>query len=282
MNTYNLSYSINGIRKTFDVKSKSFLRGKNTCIYENTNANKNIKDLGYTINVLPINFFLNIKNSVSSLLLTNLKEQNIHPENYDIENYHNYVNDEQHIKIINKFRGGLFGIGGINLNYLGVSYKQMDEFINDIVIPNKKISCIYNLYGLKIKHFWIRIVRPNKLDNNAPHKDTHIERLKSPDIVNIYLPLAGSNEKSSLPIIPCSHLENESEYIISKSPCFINGKKFNAPALVHRNNGLNMITPNPNYGEVMIFNPSLVHGGGSNDNDDKTRISIEMRFFKYD
>jgi hypothetical protein len=279
MNTYNLSYSINGIEKTFDVKSKSFLRGDNICISKNTNTNKNITDIGYTINNLPFNFFKNIKNSVYDLILNALKEQSIHPENFDIEKYHEYVNDEQHLKVINKFRGGLFGIGGIHLNYLGVSSDQIDEYINDIVIPNKKISCVYNIYGLKIKHFWIRIVRPNKLDNNAPHKDTHIGRLKSPDIINVYLPLAGSNEKSSLPIIPCSHLENESEYIISKTPCFINGKKFNAPALVHRNKGLNMVTPNPQYGDIMIFNPSLVHGGGSNDNIDKTRVSIEMRFF---
>ena len=279
MNTYNMSYSINGVRKCFDVTSKHFSRGKDLCLTKDTNKNEKISNIGYTVEKLPNNFFEKIKNSISNFIFNELKKQNINPENFDIENYHTYVDDITHLKLIKNLRGGIFGIGGIDLSYLGVNYLEIDDFVNDIVLPNKKISCVYNLFGLKIKHFWLRIVRPNKLDNNAPHKDTHINRLSSPDIVNIYLPIVGSNEKSSLPLIPYSHLEKENEYIISKSPCFINGKKFNAPALVHRNKGLDLITPNPDYGQVMIFNPSLVHGGGSNDNLDQTRISVEMRFF---
>ncbi len=280
MNTCNLKFSINNVEKHFDIKSKSFKRGSDTYLFKKKVKNKSILNLGYKISTLPNNFFCNIKQSISNIILNILKEQNIFPENFDMEKYHNYVNDEQHLNVVNKFRGRLFGIGGIHLKHLGVNFSEMDNFINDIIIPDNKLSCVYNLYGLKIKHFWIRIVRPNKLDNNAPHKDNHINRLCSPDIINIYLPLAGSNEYSSLPIIPESHLENEKEYIISESPCFIENKKFTAPALVHRNKGLNLITPNPNYGDVMIFTPLLVHGGGSNDNIDKTRISVEMRFFK--
>jgi ectoine hydroxylase-related dioxygenase (phytanoyl-CoA dioxygenase family) len=41
-----------------------------------------------------------------------------------------------------------------------------------------------------------------------------------------------------------------------------------------------MITPNPSLGEVMIFTPHLIHGGGVNYNQDTTRVSLEMRFFK--
>jgi ectoine hydroxylase-related dioxygenase (phytanoyl-CoA dioxygenase family) len=97
--------------------------------------------------------------------------------------------------------------------------------------------------------------------------------------LNVYLPLAGSDENSSLPIIPKSHLEKESEYIISDSPCYVNGKKYTVPCIVHRNKGLDMITPNPNEGEIMIFTPNLIHGGGVNNNPNSTRVSLEMRFF---
>jgi hypothetical protein len=279
MNVYNLNYSVNDIKKSFDVKSNSFKRGGNFIVFKKTIKNQEILNSGFTIKQLPFDFFVKIKQSVTNIILKSLNIQKIYPEKFDIEKYHEYVNDEQHIKIINDIRGGILGLGGVHLDRLGVSVLEIDNFINDIIIPNNKLSCIYNFYGLKIKHFWVRIVRPNKTDNNAPHKDTHIKRLNSPEIMNIYLPLAGSNENSSLPIIPESHLENENEYIISQTPCFIDNRRFTAPALVHRNKGLNLITPNPNYGEVMIFTPSTVHGGGFNGNTDKTRISVEMRFF---
>ena len=50
------------------------------------------------------------------------------------------------------------------------------------------------------RKFCIRIVRPQRnTDNNPPHRDVWLDRLRN--AINIYLPLAGSNNKSSLPII---------------------------------------------------------------------------------
>ena len=75
-------------------------------------------------------------------------------------------------------------------------------------------------------------------------------------------------------------MELESEYIVSGSPCYVKGKRFTVPAVVHRDGGLNLITPNPQEKEIMIFDPHCIHGGGINSNKNTTRVSLEMRFFK--
>ena len=155
----------------------------------------------------------------------------------------------------------------------------MDEFVCSTISANRPISCKIKRFGLiPYGKFWIRIVRPNSNDNNPPHKDSHLKRLRK--CVNIYLPLDGSNSNSSLPLVPKSHNEKETNYIISSSPCYVNSKKNTVPCIVHRDKGLDMICPNPSNKEIMIFTPHLIHGGGVNSNQDTTRVSLEMRFFE--
>jgi ectoine hydroxylase-related dioxygenase (phytanoyl-CoA dioxygenase family) len=42
---------------------------------------------------------------------------------------------------------------------------------------------------------------------------------------------------------------------------------------------LDIIRPNPEPSEVLLFSPYLLHGGAVNLNEDETRISLEMRFW---
>ena len=60
----------------------------------------------------------------------------------------------------------------------------------------------------------------------------------------------------------------------------MNNRKYVVPAVVHRDKGLNMVTPNPDLNQIMFFTPHLIHGGGVNTNKNLTRVSLEMRFFK--
>ena len=41
-----------------------------------------------------------------------------------------------------------------------------------------------------------------------------------------------------------------------------------------------MICPNPSPTQLMLFSPYLIHGCSFNNNDDVTRISVEIRFIK--
>jgi ectoine hydroxylase-related dioxygenase (phytanoyl-CoA dioxygenase family) len=126
-------------------------------------------------------------------------------------------------------------------------------------------------------HFWIRIVRPERGDNNPPHRDCYFNRNKR--LINIYAPIAGSNENSSLPLVPGSHYWSEDVLTISKGKTSIGNVRFTNPAIVACKNGIKMITPNPKYGDCIVFTPYLIHGGGKNFNCDTTRVSLEMRFW---
>ncbi len=280
MNTYHLRYKINDHEKVFDVTSKYFRRGENNCIYNEMSHynNDEFVDSGFIIRSLPVGWFTKINNAITNYVSVLLEKQDIDTSGFTLEKYHKYVNTLQHKNVVDSFRGGMLGVGGIHLDYLGIPYKELDSFITENIEGNYNFSCHYRRYGLSLKHFWIRIIRPNSNDNNPPHKDSHIKRNRN--MVISFLPLAGSNKKSSLPVIPGSHLEMESEYIISASPSYVDGKRFNVPSIVHRNKGLNLTTPNPSPNEIMIFNPYLIHGGGINRNTDTTRVSLETRFFK--
>jgi hypothetical protein len=274
---YNFNFKINDRNFNFDVKSKYFKRGKDICNYKPFKIYKNeeLCENGYIIRTFPKDWKQKIKKSITNLI-SNLLDN---PKNFKLEKYHKFVDDKKHADVVKNIQSGVLGIGGIPLDKLGINYLDFDDFIN-YNVDSDGLSCndkrIFNL--LSLKFFWIRIIRPNSIDNNPPHKDTHFKRIKNN--VNIYLPLAGSNKNSSLPLIPKTHIENENQYIVASSPCYINGKIFRAPAIVHRNNGLNLITPNPQENQIMIFDPHIVHGGGVNSNKDMTRVSLEMRFYK--
>jgi hypothetical protein len=278
-NNYSLTYQINDRSLTQEVTSQSFTRGKNEVTFSNSLfKNDEMLETGLIIRPFPSYWYKKIEIAISYYVISLLQDNNVDTANFTLEKYHKYVDNKIHSNVIASFRAGMLGIGGVHLNKLGIPYKELDEFVNTEINATSNLSCVYKRLIVPIKHFWIRIVRPGVAENNPPHKDTHVGRIQK--CVNIYLPLAGSNDNSSLPLIPGTHLEKENEYIISGSPSYINNRKYTVPAIVHRNKGLKMITPNPKPHEIMIFTPHLIHGGGANNNEDITRVSLEMRFFK--
>jgi ectoine hydroxylase-related dioxygenase (phytanoyl-CoA dioxygenase family) len=114
-------------------------------------------------------------------------------------------------------------------------------------------------------------------DENPPHKDTWSST--GLGTINIYVPIAGSDENSSLSLIPGSHFWNESDIKkINPGDAIISTKKYSVGGAVESKFGLNMIRPNPASDEFLIFTPHLLHGGAKNFNINHTRFSIEMRF----
>lgn len=130
--------------------------------------------------------------------------------------------------------------------------------------------------GQSIFHF--RVVRPNSTDNNPLHRDVWLEDYA--DCINLYIPVAGSDERSSLIIIPGSHVWPESRIERTAAGALINGVRFNVPAVTAIDGNYTIIRPDPRENEVLVFSPYLVHGGAVNLNPDKTRISIELRLWK--
>lgn len=126
--------------------------------------------------------------------------------------------------------------------------------------------------------FHFRVIRPNTIDNNPLHRDVWLEDYD--DCINLYIPIAGSDERSSLIIIPESHQWPESRIERTVSGALINNVRFNVPAVTTIDGEYTIVRPNPKPNETLVFSPYLIHGGAVNLNCDKTRISIEIRLWK--
>jgi ectoine hydroxylase-related dioxygenase (phytanoyl-CoA dioxygenase family) len=136
---------------------------------------------------------------------------------------------------------------------------------------------VHNPYdGQKIFHF--RVIRPQQWDNNPLHRDIWLADYD--DCINLYIPVAGSNERSSLIIVPGSHLWPESRIERTVGGALINGLKYNVPAVTDIRGPYTTERPNPDQNQLLIFSPYLIHGGAVNLNKNETRISIEIRLWK--
>lgn len=192
------------------------------------------------------------------------------PSAISLENYHHYVNEDDHKKILNNMP---YKTNDENI----VDFcKYIEDFVSESLCTRVKI---FN------NDIWFRISRPSEKyynDNNPCHRDVYLDFYRN--IVNIYLPIVGSNEKSSLKIQPESHKWNENTTIVTNGGAYFKNidKKYSVDAIVASKNILSMIRPNPTNNQVMIFSPYLIHGCASNHNEDITRISLEIRFIKDD
>jgi ectoine hydroxylase-related dioxygenase (phytanoyl-CoA dioxygenase family) len=212
-----------------------------------------------------------IRAGFTALIRAEVEAIGVAADGFTLEKYHRYVNDEQHAAVIKRTRVGF----------------ERHQFPIDLSVVEDRISDICGLpltvNGAKYtgRPFFLRIVRPHKAqDNNPPHRDVWLDHLR--DGVNIYAPVAGSNAKSSLPVLPGSHKWSENEIERSTSGARIGGLNFTVPTVTSARIPLRMTRPNPAPSEVMVFSPYLIHGGAANFNDDMTRVSLEMRLWRRD
>jgi ectoine hydroxylase-related dioxygenase (phytanoyl-CoA dioxygenase family) len=122
------------------------------------------------------------------------------------------------------------------------------------------------------------VVRPRSRDNNPPHRDVWLDRLRH--AVNIYVPLAGSSSRSSLPVVTGSHRWAESDIERTLDGARVNGVTFTVPSVVDATYPLTLTRPDPQANQVLVFSPYLIHGGAFNQQPDRTRVSLEMRFWR--
>ena len=229
-------------------------------LFKNTDIDKN----GYKI--------FDIDN-YNELLQNLLKTQILNLTNKDInlKDYHNQITDYEHTLILNA------------MPYKKTMNNELNTF--SLYLENM-ISTVLND---KIKIFnddlWIRICRPSNISNNdfnPCHRDVYLDFYRN--IVNIYLPIEGSNELSALTIQPGSHKWNENQTRITEGGAFFpsTNKKYSVDAIAASKIPLNMIRPNPSTEQLMLFSPYLIHGCANNNNPDTTRISLEVRFIRDD
>lgn len=184
-----------------------------------------------------------------------------------LENYHNVIAEEEHTAILN------------SMPYKKDIYPDIKEFSDYL---EKTVS---EILGESVKIFnddlWFRICRPSNINNNdynPCHRDVYLDFYRN--IVNIYLPVAGSNEKSSLTVASGSHKWSESDTMVTSGGAHFKtqNKKYSVDAIVASKMPIEMIRPNPSISQLMLFSPYLIHGCAENNNENMTRISLEVRF----
>jgi hypothetical protein len=239
---------------------------------ENLIENTSWKDEGFCIeNFVSESDFISIKNGIKILIANKIIEAGGQiDDDFDLENYHLYVDNETHLKVAKLIQHGW----------------NISHFPIDMNIVNQRISDLIGLtVSTKAKHvdlnnFFLRIVRPqNFQDNNPPHRDVWLDRLR--DAVNIYAPICGSNSLSSLGIVPGSHLLKESEIERTVEGAILNGTSYTVPCVISiKGEQPRLLRPDPKENQLMLFSPYMVHGGGYNFNETTTRMSLEVRFWK--
>ena len=200
----------------------------------------------------------------------------------DISKYHLYISDEEHTRIINA------------MPWKKTESQLMQDFADYM---ERRVS---EIVGRRVRIFnddiWVRICRPSTVafsdhpslrncpnnDYNPCHRDVYLDFYRN--IVNVYVPIVGSNERSSLTMQSGSHLWNERDLIVTKGGAYFqnSNKKYSVDAILQSRERLNMTRPNPAEDEFILFSPYLIHGCSSNTNPDMTRMSVEIRFIEDD
>ncbi len=258
----------------FEVNGE-FFWGKDELLYD---KNDNIiskmpwKNSGFKcVSAFEDGEFQSLKKSITQNIIKAIRLSGISvDESFSLNQYHKIVtNDQLHNQVINVTR---------NLENSDLDF--------DIDLLAKRFGDIlgYELTShvdeLKKSHIQIRISRPNSLDINPPHRDGYLSYWH--DIINVWIPIEGCNELSSLPVLEGSHLICENQILRTKSKgAQINGNTYYVPCILEiKDQPIKMIRPNPKDGEALIFTPFLIHGAAVNKNMDTTRVALELRFPK--
>ena len=259
----------------FEVQG-NFTWGKNQTLFkkkDNVISKSNWYNKGYSV-VKAFNDkdFERLRTSIGDIVKKALLINKIpfDKDKFKLEDYHNLANsNELHNKVIEITR---------NL--------ENQDFDFDIDALAQRFGEILDceltswIEELGKSHVQLRISRPDSLDINPPHRDGYLSYWEN--IINIWIPIVGCNQYSSLPLIPGSHLIPENEILRTQSKgAIINGNRYYVPCILATKSGaLKMLRPNPRQGEALIFTPYLIHGAAVNQNKNITRMSLELRFPK--
>ena len=190
-------------------------------------------------------------------------------DDFDITQYHRAIGDDTalHLAVIAQTKE-------FQHRQFPVSLPVLEQYLS--VACNQPVSA-YN-YHIDERVFHLRIVRPGRADHNPLHRDVWLPEYR--DGLNIYLPVAGSTDRSSLTLVPGSHHWPENAVERTEGGAIYHGVPYTVPGVLRPARPLNIIRPNPGPDEVLVFSPYLLHGAAANLNEDATRVSLEMRFWK--
>lgn len=234
-------------------------------------------NLGYSaISVFNDDEFNFLKKGVSLCIQKIIEKQlGIEIEGFDLEKYHHLVKtNEDHFKIVSQTRD-LFP-------------EDFNFSLTDVVQRFGKILG-FELTDINPKnnerlHIIIRVNRPGSSDYNPPHKDIY-ETVDSaeayiPQFLNLWIPICGVTDKTSLPLAKSSHLIEESKILRTFEGGELSGNKYRVRMIKEWDGSNTLQRADVKNGEALFFSSHLIHGLAINEEEDTTRVSLEFRLFK--
>ncbi|MCI0570208.1 MAG: phytanoyl-CoA dioxygenase family protein [Myxococcaceae bacterium] len=211
-----------------------------------------------------------LRQGVTRMIAGILAETGAPTEGFTLERYHTFIaaDARRHGHVVERIRDGF------PLHRFPIDGERLTRRISEICGVPLQTTYANGSPGL----FCLRLVRPLSTDNNPPHRDVWLDHLRH--AINIYVPLAGSDARTSLPLVPGSHRWSEADIQRTASGARINGWAYTVPSVVGASRPIRMVRPNPGPEEVLVFSPYLIHGGAKNFSEDLTRASLEMRFWR--
>ena len=233
-------------------------------------SNEAFYPAGYTIiNLFSDEYFKVVKKQFTQIVLSELKKNNIRTDDeFCLEKYHLYVTDDAIHSKIAKW--------SLPLSLFEHPSKIILKKVNTFLKKDLKIKPFSEIPGKEELLFGFRLIRPKSNDASPFHKDAWLEMWRK--VVNIWIPLAGCNKQSTLGLIPGSHLWYEDEITRTEGGATVNNKSYKVPVAVSTKRQFSKVYPEVKEGNAILFSPYVLHGGGENNNNDITRVSIEYRF----
>jgi hypothetical protein len=266
-----VEYHVNSQRISYDPKGEFFWGDERVLLNTAIDlTNKKFGEEGFAIAPLfESSIFAQFKKNTDTLLRSLWSEVGltVYEKNL-LSQYHTIASTkEAHLKAVDKTKL-------LTTDQFPVDIRLLEDRISEICQEELEAKNPYDQQ--RIFHF--RVIRPMTGDHNPLHRDVWLEEYSN--CINLYIPITGSNELSSLILLPRSHRWPESRIERTREGAEINGIKYNVPAVTKIKGDYFALRPNPRENEVLVFSPYLIHGGAVNLHKDETRISIEIRLWK--
>ncbi len=193
---------------------------------------------------------------------------------FTLEKYHHFVSESQdHYKVVSRTRDLFPADFNFPIEEIYPKFEKLLGF---------KLSDIDPRNGEKL-HIIIRINRPKSTDFNPPHKDIYEELDQNnyiPPFVNLWIPICGVTENSSLPIVPRSHQIPESQILRTFDGGVVQGNTYRVRMIKDWEGSSKLMRAQVSEGQVLFFSSHLIHGLAVNEEADLTRVALEFRLFK--
>lgn len=277
--TQTITYLLDGVERAFDVTdSPDFSTGPDAVLSSadsDLTWNQPWYPTGFAAeDLLSEGEFASLKEGIEETVRRLLVEQGADTSGFTLEKYHRYATtDDLHYCVVRRTRDLFpadFGFDVVE------NYQRLSQLVG---FP---LTDVCADTGLKM-HIIVRINRPGSGDFNPPHKDAYEvvdgDGGLSP-FVNFWLPIAGVDGRSALPMSPGSHHLPESAVLRTREGGVVNGKRYRVRIIQSWGGKSDLERAEVAYGQALVFSAFIIHGLAVNDHDDTTRVALEFRLFR--